>query len=205
MRVIERTAARAELPLRHSRGFNPRAMFSLICPRPVGVATRDDCLVLALESPIRADELLAGLNRHCPDGMRFFQAEPLGDIKTLHPRRVVYEMPLQAGQAGGLARRAEHLAGQSAWLVSRPVKARGNRGRGQGAGDESRDVDIRPMVADLAVTDRLRFACVPHNGAWARPGEVLQLLGMTGPEQLARLIRVRLETDQAEQRRQNTD
>jgi hypothetical protein len=158
-----------------------------------------------MDDTVETDDLLARMNRNSPNGMRFIQALPLRDIKTLHPRRVTYEMHLLADQAKSLAERIEQLHRLPSWLVSRPVKTRRGRGRRPQL-YASRDLDIKPMLAELKVTDRakLRFVCVAHNDAWARPGEVLSLLGMTGPEQLARLRRVRLETDQAEQIKQNS-
>jgi len=202
MRAIERAASRAELPLHYSQGFNPRAVYSLICPRPVGVATLDDCLVLALDGSIDTADSLARLNRNCPDGMRFTQATVLEGAKTLHPKRVTYEMALSPSQVTSLTQRLDQLHSQDAWLVSRRAKPR--RGRGKGPGQQppaSRDVDIKPMLAKLEIVDndKLRFVCEAHNEAWARPGEALALLDMTGPEQLAKLTRTRLETDQAEQ------
>jgi uncharacterized protein (DUF2344 family) len=36
---MERTGRRAGLAMRRSQGFNPRAKLSLVCPRPVAVAS----------------------------------------------------------------------------------------------------------------------------------------------------------------------
>ena len=59
LRAIERIAARAGLPLRYSRGFNPRPKFSVPHPRPVGVAARRDLLVLSLDRDLDPQVLQA--------------------------------------------------------------------------------------------------------------------------------------------------
>jgi radical SAM-linked protein len=71
MRVVERTLLRAKLPLKYSQGFSPRAIMSLAFPRPVGVATKSDLLVLSLESAILRQELIDITNHCCPKGLTF--------------------------------------------------------------------------------------------------------------------------------------
>ncbi len=106
---MERIANRAKLPLRYSRGFNPRPVLSLPCPRPVGVATLDDRLVFALDEPMDEAELRRRLNRQAPDGLRFLTAHLLQDSKTPQVRRVEYELPLAPDHVRELGQRLEEL------------------------------------------------------------------------------------------------
>ena len=78
MRAIERLAVRAELPLAYTQGFNPRPKLSIVCPRPVGVVSRGDLLVMALTESIDADQLCHRLRQACPPpGLDVVGARPL--------------------------------------------------------------------------------------------------------------------------------
>ena len=94
VRAIERTAARAKVPLQFSQGFNPHPILSLACPRPVGVATCDDLVMLSLAEEMQGQDLLRRLNQHAPTGMRFSRARPSLTRRTPRPRRISYQLDL---------------------------------------------------------------------------------------------------------------
>ncbi len=193
MRAMERIANRAKLPLRYSRGFNPRPVLSLPCPRPVGVATRDDRLVFALDDPMNEAELRGRLNRQAPEGLRFLAAHLLQGSNTPRVRRVDYELALAPAQGRELRRRLEELKTMTTW----PVQRRGKGGRGRkNAPRPTRTIDIKPMVGELGIQmDVLHFACLAQEQKWAKPGEVLALLGLSVPEHMGRLVRTRIDDD----------
>lgn len=198
MRVMERIFARAKLPLRYSRGFNPRPVLSLPVPRPVGVASRDERVVFTLVRGIDEAELLQRLNEQSPAGMRFISARQLATGESLQPRRVAYEEPVSTDHIEGVRRRLDELTEREAWPIERAAKTKGRR---RGRSDEAktgktRTIDLRPRVAELTCrTDRLSFVCLPQDQTWARPGEVLALVGLGRPEDLAKLVRTGIEDD----------
>ena len=189
MRAIERTAKRAGLPLSYSQGFNPRPRLSLVCPRPVGVATRDDLLVVSLEAgQLDRQELERRLNIAAPDGLRFLRSEPLQTSRTPLPRTARYELALEDAAVRRLQERLDRLTVADRWTVQRQVF--GDR-RG---GAQSREIDLRPLVGDVCVSEgRLRATLVRQGDLWARPGEVLILLGLDGRRDLACVIRTQVE------------
>jgi len=192
MRAFERISSRAKLPLKHSQGFNPRPVFSLTCPRPVGVTTRDDRLVFALNGSIEEADLLARLNHHSLEGMQFISGRILDKVKTLHPTSVAYEMPLPENRIEEITRCAEKLKDKPTWPVQRKLKTK----RGKRPTTETREVDIKPKLSKLEISNNmLEFICIEQNGAWARPGEVLELVGLTGPKHLAELVRIKIEDE----------
>jgi len=188
MRAMERTALRAEIPVKFSEGFNPRPHIALVCPRPVGVATCSDLVVTRLETGQSAEELVSSLNRHAPAGLQFLRAAVVHSRQTPTPRQGRYELPLRREQADIVADRLEDLSRQDAWCVQRLVSGKGARRR---APKRPRTLDIKPMVCDLALeADTLRWTLVPQDQAWARPGEVLTLAGLDDRVDLARVVRV---------------
>ena len=95
VRAIERAAARAMLPVKYSQGFNPHPILSLVCPRPVGVASMADLAVLQLTRPMDAEQLLSALNGQAPSGMTFTRAKVLEAKAPPQPRQVDYDSPVK--------------------------------------------------------------------------------------------------------------
>lgn len=182
MRAVERAALRAKLPLRFSQGFNPRPAVSLPCPRPVGVASLDELAVLAMDDsapPLEALPVAASLNAAGPRGLRFTRAEPI-DRRMLHPVRIEYELPLEPGASDGLQARRIELQAMERWTVQRD----------SGQDKALREIDLKPLLAGMEIRPgSLRWSQVPQGQSWARPGEVLALLGLDAQVDLARVVR----------------
>ncbi len=177
LRAIERTAARAGLPLAYSQGFNPHPVLSLALPRPVGVAAADDVLMISLTEPMEAPAVLAALNRCAPRGMSFTSAAPAAG-KPPQAVRAFYRLGLEAGSAAAVAAKLEELRPLEHWPRERVTdKAR-------------KAIDLRPLVEDLRVEgDGLEMTLRRQGDLWARPSEVLAMLGLDERVDLARLVR----------------
>ena len=185
MRAVERIAVRARLPLRYSQGFNPRPAVVLVCPRPVGVATRSDLLVVTLDAPVEPEELLARMNAQGPTGLRFLRAEPLAGKKLPQPTRITYEVSLTPERAGRARKELARLNQQQSWEVERRTAPKRKADR-----PKRRRIDIKPFVTEIdALPGGLRFSLRPKREAWARPGEVLRLVGLDEHGDLAATVR----------------
>ncbi len=189
MRLMERAAARAGLPLKYSQGFNPRPKLSLAAPRPVGVAAQRDLLVLRFDGVSEAN-WASKLNGVLPAGVDIRDCQPLAGRKPPQIKAATYETPAEPPLADTLEARLDELADRDSWPVPRRVKGpRGRRG-------ETKTIDIKPHVRDLAVDNgRLKFTIIATAGGSARPAEVLQLLGLPAGEYLAGLTRTTLDVD----------
>lgn len=184
-RAMERLAARAALPLRFSQGFNPHPALALICPRPVGVASRDDLAVIALVEPMAPDSILRAVNAEAPPGMRFLRACRLAGGRAPRARAARYEWPVPPDRRAGLeARLRQFRAAESA-----PVRRRRSAGPGRQDGPAV-TIDLKPLAPEIALEgDRLRWVLAPVKDTWARPGEVLEALGLDAQADLAGVVR----------------
>ncbi len=191
MRAAQRLALRAGLRLRYTQGFNPHPILSLIPPRPVGVASRDDLLVVTLDEPAQPAEIVSALNQaHPPRGLMVIDAAELPAKATPQPRRSRYELPLDEPRSTAVAVRATELAGQERWPVERMVRT-GRGRRKAAAGFATKTIDLRPRVEDLTATGSvLAFTVLFDHAGSARPGEVLALCGLDERTDLASLVRV---------------
>ena len=70
MRVFQRAFRRAELPLTHSQGFNPRPSVSIALPLSVGIESQCELLDFTLDGEaVPCDEIKHRLNKKLTDGI----------------------------------------------------------------------------------------------------------------------------------------
>ena len=73
MRLFQRAFKRADLPLKHTQGFNPRPSVSIALPLSVGVESVCELLDFDLDGvSIPCDEITQRLNRSLVDGVKVF-------------------------------------------------------------------------------------------------------------------------------------
>ncbi len=193
--VIQRAAIRAGLGLRYTQGFNPHPIISLACPRPVGVSSDSELLVLSLEDDPagpQPDQLCQALNQQVPLGMGFYRSQQLTGKTAPQPKKITYELTLTPAEVEPIKLIIEQLLGAESWPVQRTSgpDRRGNQ--------KIKTIDLKPMVTDLKIEqDLLRFTGSAGQSGAARPSEVLDLLGLGPRVDLARLTRTEIEYDLA--------
>lgn len=190
MRLMERASARARLPLKYSQGFNPRPRLSLPLPRPVGVTSLAELAIMELDGEPEADwqEVFA---RQMPPGLTVLRTQDTSEA-ALEPLAVEYEITLDPAQVAPVRARLGELDQQEQWEVLR---------RGEDAGDgPSKRINLKGRIERFELNgDRLSFSLPIEQGNSARPGEVLELLGLAAAggdaslppcaEALCRLVR----------------
>jgi len=188
MRVVERTLLRADLPLRYSQGFSPRVVLSLSFPRPVGVATKRDLLVISLDSPVLREELLAVTNRHCPEGLKFANATLLETKATPTAVQCTYEIPVPPDKSGVVARSVEDFSACRSCPVQRtkPSKHRGRE-------PATSTIDLKLLVDSVEFDGAiLTWRQMPSETLWARPNEAMEALGLEADGNMAFVTRTSL-------------
>jgi radical SAM-linked protein len=199
MKVFERAAVRAGLPLRFSGGFNPHARMSLPMPRPVGVASDDDLLVLDLgdeSANIPAD--LTPLNVLDRLAAQF----PADGCVVLRSARAVAHVPqaklvhygvnltaLSPADRAALPSRIAAILAADQCVVHRRIDAEGT----------DRPTDIRPYLRDVqwdASSARLAWSLAVTPAGTARPGELLAALEIEPTPWIHRVVRERIEWEE---------
>lgn len=77
MRTFERSLRRAELPLLHSQGYNPRPMLVFALPLGVGISTSDDYLDVSFSEEIDVERVISELNPMLPSGLLVLDGWPV--------------------------------------------------------------------------------------------------------------------------------
>lgn len=99
MRVFQRAFKRAELPLTHTQGFNPRPSVSIALPLSLGVESRCELLDFELERPCACEEICGKLNVALIDGVHirevYEQGQKLKNLALLQSRLILeYDRPI---------------------------------------------------------------------------------------------------------------
>lgn len=192
LNFMGRLVRRCKVPVHYSRGYNPRPAVSLPVPKPVGVAGVDERLILGLDSPVDGD-LCTALNVHAPEGMAFLDSRIMEGARTIHPFRLDYRLDLDSGHDGMIRETLHRLRTLDSWPVERStVKKR----RSRGSTPRTVTVDLRQMTKDISwEPGTVLFSCVPHEEKWARPDEILGLIGLKKPHWVSRLVRTNIHDD----------
>ena len=184
LRLFERALVRAGLPVRYSEGFNPRPRLSIVLPRPVGVASQDELVVVQLTTEVDPTDAMSRLSRQVPDGLTVLAAVLITADDKRIPREAHYELELEPTLTAAVTERAAELLSKDRLDIARTSPK----------ADAAKTVDIRQYLTSMAVADgRLRWAQAITPTGTARPQEVLEALDLPSREHLHRLRRVRVE------------
>lgn len=192
MRVIERTCHRAKLPLKYSQGFSPRAIMSLAFPRPVGVATESDLLVLSLDTPLLRQELLDAVNQRRPEGVSFTDAIRLEKKATPQPSECTYQIPVPAEKNDAVAQAVQQFVSSDSFPIQRTKPPKRRRGAPPGE-PVIRTLDLKLLVDNVKFdAGVLSWRQTPHQTRWAKPSETMRALGLDPERDMAAVTRTSL-------------
>ena len=83
IRLFERTFRMINLPIDYSRGYNPRPIFSIALPLPLGVAGHGEYMEIDLVMEIDINEFIKEMNEELPEDIRILDCEYSDDTKAV--------------------------------------------------------------------------------------------------------------------------
>lgn len=184
LRLFRRALARAEVPVRFTQGFNPHPRMSLPLPRPVGMASETEVLMIETECDADPDDMLGRLQRHTPPDLQMVSARRLALRERVEPEFVRYrfcpeQMPRSSDLSNDLKTKVRLVLDAETIEVERTKP--GNEAK--------RVIDIRPYIENISVVDdAVEFTLRVTQSGTARPSEVVGALGY-GTESINHQIR----------------
>jgi len=163
MRFFERAIRRAGLPVRMSRGFNPRPKFSIAAALGVGVAAEREILDVELDEPVDPVVVRKKLSKTLIPGIEVVCAD-YARRKSARVAAACYEVRLPPDKEIG-QHAIDALMVRDEVVVERTTNKTIKR------------IDIRPCILDIqksGLTVRMRLK-ITDSGA-ARPEEVIAAL-----------------------------
>lgn len=143
MRVFQRAFQRANLPLKHSQGFNPRPLVSIALPLSVGVESKCELLDFELEGcSASCSEIASRLNETLISGVVVRDVYEQGrKIRDLTLLKCLIVLEYDNGIPEGAVKCIQDLFCHASLIV--PKKTKG----------KLQDQDIIPMIRSLAVKE----------------------------------------------------
>ena len=168
LRLFRRAVARASLPVRYSEGFNPHPRITIPVPRPVGVASCAESIIIETERSIDPNDALECLQRHTPADICMSGVRRLKPDERPQPDRVRYRLDLGDATPRDLDDRIRRV------LESEVVQVE----RSDPSHNSVRTLDIRSFLVDLhAAGGAVEFTLRVTDAGTAKPAEIAALLG----------------------------
>ncbi len=142
MRTFQRCFPRTELDIKHTQGYHPHPIISIVLPLPVGQSS--DCELLDFEVTQDSDGsgIAEKLNTGMPTGIRVLACyEAKRPIRELDSLRADVTLEYDCGVPENAAARLTALLARKELIIQKRTKRK-----------EMADVDIAPMIRNAVVT-----------------------------------------------------
>ena len=141
MRTMQRAILRAGFEIKHTQGFNPHPVMVFALPLPVGCESACELMDFELIDPKSDGEIVAGMNRTLPDGVRILEAyTPERKFKELARVGMSIVYTYDRGVADSDADRLMELFKSDSLIVNKKTKK------------GFADIDILPMMDDIRLS-----------------------------------------------------
>ena len=151
MRTFQRAFLRADIPIKHTEGFNPHPFISIALPLSLGFSSQCEILEFGLLEGTSHEEVPDRLNAALPEGVRV-QACYAGQRPMRELQWIDYELRVDfTGDVPGLCQAWSELLSRESWVVEKPSKK---------AKSGVVTVDIPTLVKEFNFTDVTKTGCV---------------------------------------------
>ncbi len=142
MRTFQRVFPRAELHLKHSNGFHPHPIISIVLPLPVGQSS--DCELLDFETVEETDGsgIAEKLNTGLPAGLRVKECYPVTrPVREFAFLRAQMELIYDNGVPAGAVEELRGLFASPSLIIEKRTKHK-----------SMAEVDVAPMIREMTLT-----------------------------------------------------
>ena len=143
LRTFQRCFPRTELDIKHSQGFHPHPIISIVLPLPVGQSS--DCELLDFEVTQTTDGsgIAEKLNTGMPSGLRVLDCyEVQRPVRELVYLKADLELDYDNGVPEGAVAKLTELFGREELIIQKRTKRK-----------ELADVDIAPMISSVELAE----------------------------------------------------
>lgn len=142
MRTFQRCFPRTELDIRHTQGYHPHPIISIVLPLPVGQSSQCELLDFEVTQESDGSGIAEKLNTGMPTGIRVLDCyEAKRPIRELDSLRADLTLEYDGGVPQDAAQQIEALLSRDSLVIQKRTKRK-----------ELADVDIAPMIRCAVVT-----------------------------------------------------
>ena len=185
LRTFQRAFPRTELEIKHSQGYHPHPIISIVLPLPVGQSSQCELLDFEVTQDTDGAGIARRLNTGLPNGLRVLECyEARRPVRELAYLRAELELEYDGGVPAGAAERLRQLFARPSLVIEKRTKRK-----------ELAQVDIAPMIRLAELTEGAGVIRADVTVQAQNPGLNPQLLGKAVerylPELTPDFIRVR--------------
>ena len=184
LRTVQRAFPRTELEIKHSQGFHPHPIISIVLPLPV--AQSSDCELLDFEvTQDTGSGIAEKLNEGLPEGLRVLDCyEAKRPVRELAYLRADMELEYDHGVPEGAAEALMDLFHRPELLIEKRTKHK-----------ELAQIDIAPLIREMTLTEQdgsiLADAVVAAQNPGLNPAYLAQAIERELPSLKPDFVRVR--------------
>ena len=143
LRTFQRAFPRTELEIKHSQGYHPHPILSIVLPLPVGQSSECELLDFEVTQDTDGSGIVEHLNTGMPNGLRVLECyEAKRPIRELAYLRAAMELEYDNGVPEGGLDRLRQLFARSELVIQKRTKRK-----------DLADVDIAPMIHRIELTE----------------------------------------------------
>ncbi|MBQ2782176.1 MAG: DUF2344 domain-containing protein [Oscillospiraceae bacterium] len=143
MRTFQRCFPRTELEIKHTQGYHPHPIISIVLPLPVGQSSECELLDFEVTQQSDGSGIAEKLNTGMPAGIRVLECyEVTRPVRELYALQADVTLEYDNGVPAGAAEAIHGLLHRESLIIEKRTKRK-----------ELAEVDIAPMILDAAVTE----------------------------------------------------
>lgn len=144
MRTFQRVFPRTELEIKHSQGFHPHPILSIVLPLSVGQSSECELLDFEVTQDCDGMGIAEKLNERMPQGIRVLDCyEAVRPIRELAYLEADVVLEYDNGVPDGAVEKLKVLFGREKLIIQKKTKRK-----------ELADVDIAPMLKTVELSER---------------------------------------------------
>ncbi|MBN1436769.1 MAG: DUF2344 domain-containing protein [Sedimentisphaerales bacterium] len=186
MELWRRLLVRARLPLRFTRGFNPRLRITLPLPRSVGMAADNDLLLVILNDNPSIERILADIQPQCPAGLTVNHAQYIPSKINAAAIWAQYRITLtENADCAKIENALQQFHQADQWPIERAAHGR----------HKQRTIELKKYVAEIQLRQQYNqnnIWCKINMGEEATPriSEIQQMLDIESPHCVSQVTRL---------------
>lgn len=144
LRTFQRSFPRSGLEIKHSQGYHPHPILSIVLPLPVGQSSRCELLDFEVTQETEGQGIARRLNEGLPHGLQALSCYPaLRPVRELCALRATVTLEYDGGVPQGAAEEIATLLRRSELIIEKRTKHK-----------ELAQVNISPMLYKAAVEEQ---------------------------------------------------
>ena len=178
MRTFQRCFPRTELEIKHTQGYHPHPIISIVLPLPVGQSSECELLDFEVTQYSDGSGIAEKLNTGMPAGIRVLECyEVTRPVRELHALQADVTLEYDNGVPAGAAEAIYELLHRESLVIEKRTKRK-----------ELAEVDIAPMILDAVVTEGENALFIDLKVQAQNPGLNPQLIEKAITRELPKLM-----------------